>query len=55
MPLLVNYSQSNGINPIGLFGFLGIIIAVIITRMRETFGLEMPNYIKETIENVDDD
>ena len=29
------------------FGFFGIIVAIFITRMQETYGKDLPNYIEE--------
>lgn len=48
MPIIVNYIQIEEINPLIIFGFFGIFVAGFITRMNETYGRDLPNYIEET-------
>lgn len=50
MPLMVSTAQYYGLNPSSLLGFFGVLLVVLIPRMKETFGYEMENYIKETLE-----
>ena len=47
MPIIVNNVQIQDINPLIIFGFIGIIVAGFITRMKETYGKNLPNYIEE--------
>ena len=47
MPIIVNYIQIEEINPLFVFGFVGIVAAGFITRMNETYGKKLPNYIEE--------
>lgn len=48
MPIIVTFIQMEEINPLIFFGFFGILVSVLITRMNETFGKNLPNYIEET-------
>ena len=35
------------INPLVIFGCAGFVLAGAITRMKETFGKNLPNYVEE--------
>jgi hypothetical protein len=50
MPLMVSTAEYYGLNPASFLGFMGLILVLIMPRMKETFGGEMANYIKETLE-----
>ena len=50
MPLMVSTARYYGLNPSSLLGFFGVILVVLIPRMKETLGYEMANYITETLE-----
>ena len=47
MPYIVNAIQMEEINPLVIFGCAGFVLAGAITRMKETFGKNLPNYVEE--------
>ena len=50
MPLMMSTARYYGLNPSSLLGFFGVILVILIPRMKETLGYEMANYITETLE-----
>jgi hypothetical protein len=58
MPYIVAYIQIEEINPLVIFGCTGFLVAGFITRMNETYGKSLPNYVEEhknkkSVENID--
>lgn len=49
MPIIITFIQNEDINPLIFFGFFGILVTALITRMNETYGKNLPNYIEENI------
>ena len=47
-PLVVVSLQNEGVSSLVLFGSFGILVALLITRLKETDGKNIGDYIEET-------